>query len=131
MTSPDYSSHFSINNIPFGIASSPNHTTPQCVTRISNAVIFLDTLHNAGLFDHIAGLPRGVFASETLNSYAALSRDIHRDVRKKLQDTLRRGLYNLPEKSTEDIANVQLHLPVSIPTFTGTYHTSYASSPKQ
>ncbi|RJE18801.1 fumarylacetoacetate hydrolase [Aspergillus sclerotialis] len=118
MTSPDYSSHFSTKNFPFGIASSSNHTTPQCVTRVSNTVVFLDTLQNAGLFNHIVGLPSGVFASETLNSYAALSRDIHRDVRKTLQDTLADGLDNLPENSTEDIANIQLYLPVSIPTFT-------------
>ena len=37
-----YSHHFSINNIPFGIASSSSHAHKSVVTRVGDAVIFLD-----------------------------------------------------------------------------------------
>jgi fumarylacetoacetase len=115
MTSPDYSNHFSLANIPFGIASSPKHLTPQCVTRLENTVIFLGDLQQSGLFVKVAGLPEGVFSKSTLNEFAALPKTIHRAVRAVLQDTLTN---QLPENSTEDIGAVNLHLPVSVGGFT-------------
>jgi len=39
-----YSHHFSINNIPFGIASSLSHPQKAVVTRFEDTVIFLDDL---------------------------------------------------------------------------------------
>ena len=32
---------FGVHNLPFGIASSPRHSNPQCVTRLDDTVIFL------------------------------------------------------------------------------------------
>ncbi|KAJ6007497.1 hypothetical protein N7540_011473 [Penicillium herquei] len=115
MTSPEYSSHFSLANIPFGIASSETHANPQCVTRLENTVIFLDGLHESGIFDEVSDLPKGVFAKSTLNEYAALPKTIHREVRRILQARLKGPL---PDRSTEDIGNVTLHLPVAVGGFT-------------
>jgi hypothetical protein len=39
-----YSHHFSINNIPFGIASSASHAHKSVATRLNDTVIFLDEL---------------------------------------------------------------------------------------
>jgi hypothetical protein len=39
-----YSHHFSINNIPFGIASSSSHAHKSVATRLEDTVIFLDEL---------------------------------------------------------------------------------------
>jgi hypothetical protein len=39
-----YSHHFSINNIPFGIASSSSHAHKSIATRLEDTVIFLDEL---------------------------------------------------------------------------------------
>jgi hypothetical protein len=39
-----YSHHFSINNIPFGIASSASHPEKAVATRLEDIVIFLDEL---------------------------------------------------------------------------------------
>ena len=50
----DYSSHFSVKNIPFGIASNSTHAEAQCVTRIGNSVIFLALLAKAGWFSNAA-----------------------------------------------------------------------------
>ncbi|KAI9933127.1 hypothetical protein ASPWEDRAFT_174287 [Aspergillus wentii DTO 134E9] len=118
MTSPEYSHHFSIENLPFGVASSQQHSQ-QCVTRLNNTVIFLGVLQQSGLFAQVQDLPGGVFDNSTLNDYAALSKSIHREVRETLQSALRQsGAEGLPSNSTENITAVQLHLPVSIPSFT-------------
>ncbi|KAJ5649305.1 uncharacterized protein N7484_003028 [Penicillium longicatenatum] len=115
MTSPEYSGHFSIANIPFGVASSNNHREPQCVTRLENKVIFLGALQRSGIFAEVSSLPEGVFDKATLNEYAALPKSIHREVRKVLQDVLTAPL---PDNSTEDISAVTMHLPVSVGGFT-------------
>jgi fumarylacetoacetase len=120
MTSSAYSHHFSINNLPFGVASSSQHPQPQCVTRLSNTVIFLGDLQRAGLFRQVTGLPREAFDNPTLNSFAALDKRVHKQVRQVLQSALQdSGVEKLPTGSTEPITAIRMHLPVSIPAFTG------------
>lgn len=116
MSSPEYNDHFSITNIPFGVASSKSHPNPQCVTRLGNEVIFLVHIQRSGVFSSITGLPEGVFDSPSLNEYAALPKPIHREVRRVLQETLKRGL---PAGFAEDIGAVTLHLPIVVNGFTG------------
>lgn len=41
--------HFSLANIPFGVATSRQHRTKSVVTRFENNVIFLQELYEAGL----------------------------------------------------------------------------------
>ncbi|KAJ5272449.1 hypothetical protein N7478_007574 [Penicillium angulare] len=115
MTSPEYSSHFSLANIPFGVASSTCHPNPQCVTRLQNNVIFLDVLHQSGVFAKVSGLPKDVFNKPVLNEYAALSKQLHREVRKILQTALKE---ELPQNSIQDVRDVTLHLPVAVGGFT-------------
>lgn len=122
MTSPDYARHFSVRNIPFGIASSARHPGPQAVTRLENTVIFLHECHATGLFDGIDGLPDGVFRNSTLNEFAALSKPVQKRVREAIQATYQRdnaGVTNFPESSVEDILQVQMHMPVSVGDFAG------------
>ncbi|KAJ5148565.1 hypothetical protein N7448_000143 [Penicillium atrosanguineum] len=114
MTSPSYSSHFSIANIPFGVASSKSHPI-QCVTRLENEVVFLVELQQSGIFTEVSGLPEGIFQKSTLNEYAALDKSIQRQVRAVLQEVLKKPL---PANFTEDISGVTLHLPVSVGGFT-------------
>lgn len=116
MSSSEFGDHFSIANIPFGVASSDSHPNPQCVTRLDNRVFFLDEIQRSGVFTEIKGLPEGIFENRTLNGYAALPRSIHREVRKKLQETFKKAL---PADFAEDIAAVTLHLPVEVGGFTG------------
>ncbi len=134
MTSRAYSNHFSDRNIPFGIASSRRHSTPQVVTRIYDTVIFLHDLAMQDVFSEVDGLPRNIFAAENLNSFAALPRSIHIAVRGKTQSifhesTTGRDVDNNtweqhapPEMkhSFERVDNVTMHLPVHIGDFTGT-----------
>ncbi|TPR08786.1 hypothetical protein CAN33_005925 [Aspergillus niger] len=118
MTSPSYSDHFSIHNLPYGIASSPSHPTPQCATRLNNTVIFLSDLQSAGLFSSITSLPDNIFSNTTLNPFSSLPRTTQTQVRHVLQSILQTSTSSLPESSTADITTVTMHLPVSIPSFT-------------
>ncbi|KAL4904293.1 hypothetical protein BDW74DRAFT_178873 [Aspergillus multicolor] len=116
MTSPSYAHHFSLNNLPFGVASSATHAS-QCATRLQNTVIFLGALQESGYFDEITDLPKGIFTNATLNEYAALPKTVHTAVRAKLQSVLSE-MDSLPKDYKADISKVKLHLPISIPGFT-------------
>ncbi|KAL2860753.1 fumarylacetoacetate hydrolase family protein [Aspergillus lucknowensis] len=117
MTSPEYSHHFSLNNLPYGVASSPVHPQ-QCATRLHNTVIFLGALQKSGFFNGVSSLPNNIFAEHTLNAFAALPNSIHAAVRTHLQSALQPGVESLPANSTADITAVTMHLPVSIGGFT-------------
>ncbi|KAL3431967.1 hypothetical protein BDV09DRAFT_206285 [Aspergillus tetrazonus] len=117
MNTSSYAHHFSIKNLPYGIASSPTHAQ-QCATRLHNTVIFLGELQQSGFFGDIS-LPNGIFMNSTLNGYAALPKSVHTAVRATLQSVLgESGLDGLPENSKADITTVKLHLPVEISGFT-------------
>ncbi|KAI6767463.1 hypothetical protein HG530_005472 [Fusarium avenaceum] len=116
MGSTDFSHHFSEKNIPFGIASSEIHKSPQAVTRLENTVVFLHDLEE--IFKDITDLPAGVFNHPTLNAFAALPKVIHQLVRKAIQETYQNnGIDGFPSTSREDIGSVTMHLPVEIKDF--------------
>ncbi|KAG9663373.1 hypothetical protein KCU69_g14553, partial [Aureobasidium melanogenum] len=102
----DFGSHFGIENIPFGIASSSKHTSPQAVTRFENNVIFLADLVQS--VSELQTLPNGIFSQQTLNAFAALGRPAHKLVRSAIQKLLQES--KLPEGSTEDVSACQMHL---------------------
>ena len=130
------SSHFSTANIPFGISSSTQHPQAAAVTRIADEVIFLDILHDAGLFRDIAGLTGHVFQQvnqiphavtrcgtdnrkATLNEFAALGRPISRSVRKILQERFSPGsAYDPSPGAVEPFTQVTMQLPMHIGDFT-------------
>jgi fumarylacetoacetase len=118
MGSTNYSHHFSHKNIPFGIASSDSHKSPQAVTRLENTVVFLNDLGE--IFKDINHLPAGVFNQSTLNTFAALPKNIHQNVRKTIQETYQKnGIDGFPSASRQDIGSVTMHLPVEIKDFAG------------
>jgi fumarylacetoacetase len=110
----DFGSHFGIENIPFGIASSNKHTSQQAVTRVENKVIFLADLVQS--VSELQSLPNGIFSQPTLNAFAALGRPTHRSVRSAIQKLIKEN--KLPESSAEDVSECQMHLPVQVSDFT-------------
>lgn len=110
----DFGSHFGIENIPFGIASSNKHTSQQAVTRLENKVIFLADLVQSD--SELQSLPNGIFSQPTLNAFAALGRPAHQLVRSAVQKLIKDN--KLPESSTEDLSACQMHLPVQVSDFT-------------
>jgi fumarylacetoacetase len=118
MGSTDFSHHFSEKNIPFGIASSEIHKSPQAVTRLENTVVFLHGLEK--IFKDITDLPASVFNQPTLNAFAALPKTVHQYVRKAIQQNYQKnGIDGFPPTSREDIGSVTMHLPVEIKDFAG------------
>jgi len=112
MSTTDFSSHFGINNIPFGIASSSSHSNPQCVTRYESTVIFVSEI--PGL--ESTGLGQDVFAKSTLNAFAGSGREAHRAVREAIQSAIKHD--KIPASAKKDIKDVKLHLPVQVGDFT-------------
>ncbi|KAK0843343.1 hypothetical protein LTR02_014571 [Friedmanniomyces endolithicus] len=115
---PGYSSHFGLDNIPFGIASSDLHPNPACATRFKDSVMFLDKLDD--MLKGIQNLPEKVLAHSTLNAFAALPNATHRAVRERLQSLIRKDeqLHSLPAGTVEPISAVIMHLPVDTGDFT-------------
>ncbi|SMR55831.1 unnamed protein product [Zymoseptoria tritici ST99CH_3D1] len=111
---PGYASHFGIANIPFGIASSPLHPQPQCVSRFEDNVIFLADIQS--LVDGLCSTV--VFSQPTLNDFAALPRKIHQEVRRRIQQLLAQDPSQLPVNALEHISAVQMALPVRSGDFT-------------
>jgi fumarylacetoacetase len=110
-----YSSHFGINNIPYGVASSKSRPEPQCVTRINDDVIFLTELAQQDLFQNISAPLETIFSQPTLNTFAALSKAVQSQVRAAIKQAYENGINS---SLMEDISNVTMHLPVSIGDFT-------------
>lgn len=108
-----YASHFGIDNIPFGIASSKGQASPTCVSRFEDTVIFLSKLGN--VFQDVQQLPKSTFDEATLNEFAALPPQVHREVRQRIQRAIADGL---PEGSSMPISAVRVHLPVNVGDFT-------------
>ncbi|KAK1822756.1 hypothetical protein LTR12_002895 [Friedmanniomyces endolithicus] len=115
---PGYSSHFGLENIPFGIASSDLHPNPACATRFEDNVIFLEKLDD--VLKGIQDLPEEVLAHSTLNAFAALPNATHRAVRERLQSLIRKDeqLHSLPRGTVEPSRAVTMHLPVDTGDFT-------------
>jgi len=107
-----HTSHFGINNIPFGVASGVSHKRQQCVSRFENTVIFLADVPELSSL----GLPANVFANTTLNAFAALGRPASQKVRSTLQELIKSD--SLPREAREDISAVTMHLPVQIGDYT-------------
>ena len=107
-----YTSHFGIDNIPYGIASSAKRPQPQAATRIGDDVIFLAELAIATTDG--ADL-QSLFLQPTLNAFAAQPSKVQAEVRSKIQETYNAGKHT---SCSEPLSAVTLHLPVSIGDFT-------------
>lgn len=110
-----YASHFGINNIPYGIASSSKRSTAQAVTRIGDEVIFLPELAKLPAFESISPPLAPIFSEGTLNKFAALPKQTLAQVRSAIQAAVKDGLH---KNYSESIKDVTMHLPVHIGDFT-------------
>ena len=108
-----YASHFGIDNIPFGIASSEAHPFPTPVSRFEDTIIFLAELEH--IFKLVPDLPTGTFGKSTLNEFATAPSHVHEAVRRCIQQAIEAGL---PQHATESIGMVRMHLPVNVGDFT-------------
>ncbi|KAI0471634.1 fumarylacetoacetase [Xylariaceae sp. FL0804] len=106
-----YAEHFSIANIPYGIASDASHPDKTVVTRLGDHVIFL-----ADLDLDCPQEIKSALSQPTLNALAATSKDELRQLRATLQKTL--GNEEIVNKHGKPIDFVTLHMPIAVSGFT-------------
>jgi fumarylacetoacetase len=121
-------SHFPIQNIPFGIFSTPN-SAPHVGTAIGDFVLDLSVLFEEGLFNDV-GIDKNVFGESTLNSFMSFDRTIWRAARNRIISLLADD--SEADKRLESNAELRnrvlipmnettMHLPARVGDYTGFY----------
>jgi fumarylacetoacetase len=123
-------SHFSLQNLPFGIITTRSNHQHRIAIAIGNYALDLNLVAQHQGFAKLAGLQpdhQKVFIEPTLNKFAALGRPTHRLVRSYLQDLLKkdtpypellRDSPQLREKALIPLDEVENHLPMAIGDYT-------------
>jgi fumarylacetoacetase len=124
-------SHFSLANIPFGIISTRTDPTRRAAIAIGDHVLDLKVFSAKQGFADVPSFPAGlVFAQPTLNSFAALGRPVHREVRIHIQKIfsastpfphLLKDNAELQKEALIHQKDVTMHLPMSIGDYTDFY----------
>ena len=128
----DPKSHFSIQNIPFGIISTSQKPEPHPAIAIGNHALDLYVFTQQNGFSALSIIQphQKVFSQSTLNAFAALGRPIHRVVREYIQSVLLENgpfpdvLQNnqqLQKAALIPLKECQTHLPMHITDYTDFY----------
>ncbi|HVH84729.1 MAG TPA: hypothetical protein VM713_10480, partial [Steroidobacteraceae bacterium] len=119
-------SPFPIQNLPYGMFSTPNHAASRAGVAIGDYVLDLAALENAGLLRIVPGGSR-IFDRPALNAFIALGPATWTRVRARLSELLRhdnpelRDNAALRRRAIVPLTRVVLHLPVEIPGYTDFY----------
>ncbi|KAK8101712.1 fumarylacetoacetate hydrolase FahA [Apiospora kogelbergensis] len=105
-----YTDHFSLANLPYGIASCKEHPEKAVATRLHDLVIFL-----ADLPLECAENVKSALTKPTLNDLAAASKSELQQLRGSLKKALEDD--SLIKKFGYTVSNVSLHLPISVAGF--------------
>ncbi len=117
-------SHFSIQNLPYGIFR-PRGGRPRVGVALGEMVVDLAVLERHGLLGQEAGEP--LFDRGSLNAFMAAGRRVWSDVRERLSGLLRhdeaalRDDAELRREAIVPVAEVELLLPVEIGDYTDFY----------
>ncbi|KAL2012173.1 hypothetical protein VTN00DRAFT_4891 [Thermoascus crustaceus] len=125
-------SPFSLANIPFGIISTATTTSPVPAVAIGTYALNLAAFASSGGFSQLPAIQPhlSVFRQTTLNSFAALGRPVHRQVREYLQaifrnDTPYPQLLKDNEAARKEslipLSDVTNHVPLQIGDYTDFY----------
>ena len=118
-------SDFPIQNLPWGVFSTEGDERRRAGVRIGDRVLDVDALQEAGLLD--PALPKGVFATGTLDAFIALGPATWSAVRARLSELLGAGVTTLAEDAvlrTRALVPVEaavMHLAVSVGGYTDFY----------
>lgn len=69
MDSSTSSTPFTIDNIPFGVISTPDSPVPRCATAFEDHAVDLSCLESDGAFASISGFGNGVFSQVSFHLY--------------------------------------------------------------
>ena len=119
-------SHFSLQNLPYGIFSTSSDRVPRAGVAIGAQVLDLALLEEAGLIA-VAPPGRRVFDHASLNAFIALGRPAWTRARARIGALLREDETTLRDnaalraRALVSMDEAELHLPVEIPGYTDFY----------
>lgn len=122
---------FPIQNLPYGVFSTPDRPEPRAGVRIGDLVLDLAVIERMGLLRKTALGDAHVFQSGSLNAFMARGRDIWRSVRARISDLLSHDNTTLLADAALRTAalipveRVQLRLPVQIGDYTDFYSSKH------
>lgn len=93
--------HFPLESIPFGVFSSSSDAEPHCCTRVSNKVIDLSVLVDAGFLKHALKDGKNIFKGKYLNCFIDLGKQVWHETRVELQQLFGDGEDSL--KDSKDL----------------------------
>ncbi|KAL3465070.1 hypothetical protein BJX64DRAFT_76062 [Aspergillus heterothallicus] len=132
MKMPTTTTPFPIDNLPYGVISTPENPTPRCATALESDAIELSLLEKDGFFSSIPGFPSSgeVFSQPTLNTFAALPISTRAAVRAVLSTELVRD--DVREKYAVPLEKATNHFPMDTRNFSDFYcsleHTQNCST---
>lgn len=125
-------SPFSIHNLPFGIISTSDDSTPRPAMAIGDRVLDLSKFALQRGFQHLQEIQSqlNVFVEPNLNAFADLGKQTHRSVRRYLQDVfsisgsipgILKENKTLQDQVLYPLNEVTTHLPLKIGDYTDFY----------
>ncbi|UTD25950.1 fumarylacetoacetase [Bradyrhizobium sp. WD16] len=123
-------SDFPIQNLPYGVFSTPADPAPRVGVAIGDFILDLAALEAAGLLD--AGAP--VFAKPAINDFMALGPQAWTQVRRRISQLLRRDHPELRDnaalrqRALVARKDARLHLPLAVAGFTDFYSSKEHAS---
>ena len=118
--------HFTLANMPYGIASARSHPQPGVATRLRGNVYFLEDLVKQELIGPFASdTVQALSSQQTLNAFASLPKTVHQEVRSALKSLLAQEKQQTLDKAKNDtldglkhpIDSITMHMPLSIGDF--------------
>ncbi len=116
-------SDFPIQNLPYGIFSTPENPRKRMGVAIGKQILDLAALQNLGMLDKF-NLPKGFFEADFLNEFIALGKATTNRFRQQLTDLLAQSNTETAQKADEILcpqATAQMHLPVKVGDYTDFY----------
>ncbi len=118
-------SHFSIQNLPYGVFTTPANYTPRVGVAIGDQVLDLAVLEQANVLDVVPG--ERLFNRPTLNALIERGPDAWRRARESISDLLRqenprlRDDSRLRARAFAPLSAARMLLPLAIPGYTDFY----------
>ncbi len=118
-------SHFPIQNLPYGVFTTPANYTPRIGVAIGDQVLDLSVLEQAGLLDVVPG--ERVFNRPTLNPFIERGADAWRRARAAISELLRQENARLRDdaalraRAFAPQAAAKMLLPLTVPGYTDFY----------
>jgi fumarylacetoacetase len=118
-------SHFPIQNLPYGVFTTPANYTPRVGVAIGDQVLDLSVLEQAGVLDVVPG--EQLFNRPTLNPFIERGPDVWRRAREAISELLRaenarlRDDARLRARAFAPQSAARMLLPLAIPAYTDFY----------